>query len=254
MRKVLLSIAGYDPTSGAGVIADIKTFKAFGFYGVGVVTSIVSQNSKFAKSMDPLPPLTIEKQIRVLAEDLKIHGIKIGIIGSKKNLQWIINFLKKRKFETIVLDPIIKASHGIKFLDDEQIEIMKNELFPLVSIVTPNLFEAMKILKIKNLNLSELKASILQFYKRYSTKILVKGGHLKKENWDIFFDGNKFYLFSGEKIKKEVHGTGCILSSSILALKTKGYTWHHAIDRAKKYVSEQMKESERIGKGQEFFR
>jgi len=250
MKKILLSVAGYDPTSGAGVSLDLKVFQHLGFQGTAVLTSLTVQNTKQVKKVHCLPPEFIWEQYQALGQDVSISGIKVGMIGWGKNIQTIAKILVKNPRIPKVVDPVFKSSSGAWLLEKKCIPVYISAIRGEASLLTPNINEATLISGVKIKNANDMKMAALKIYSLSRIPCLLKGGHLPEKTADLLFDGKEFHFFKKEKIKKSVHGTGCFLSSSILAYLAKGYRLERACSLATELTHQAIKNSVRIGKGQ----
>ena len=248
MKKVL-TIAGSDSSCGAGLQADIKTFCSLGVYGLSTVTSITSQNSTGVKDIYHVSPKLLKNQLITILNDIKIDAIKIGMIGSKENIMVLIEVLKDINIP-IVLDTVFISSSGSKLLDDEAFEIFTKRLIPLATLITPNLLEAEKLTNQKIISLEEMKIAI----KKIKAKnIFLKGGHLKGDASDLFYDNKHLTILSSKRIIfEDIHGTGCVLSSAIATFLAKGYKMEIAIENAKKYITDAINSSIKIGDGMRY--
>ncbi len=243
MKKVL-TIAGSDSSCGAGLQADIKTFCSLGVYGLSAVTSITSQNSTGVKDIYHVSPKLLKNQLITILNDIKIDAIKIGMIGSKENIMVLIEVLKDINIP-IVLDTVFISSSGSKLLDDEAFELFTKRLIPLATLITPNLLEAEKLTNQKIISLEEMKIAIKNIKAK---NILLKGGHLKGDALDLFYDNKHLTIFNSKRIIfEDIHGTGCVLSSAIATFLAKGYKMEIAIKNAKKYITDAINSSIKIG-------
>lgn len=250
MKKILLSVAGYDPTSGAGVSLDSKVFQLLGFQGMAVLTSITSQNTKGVKKVHCLPPDLLWDQYQTLLEDVSFSGIKVGMVGCGENTEIIKRILENNPNIQKVVDPVFKSSSGAWLLERDSVPSYISEISGKASLLTPNLEEASMISGIKIENTEDMKKAAKRIFSLSSIPCLIKGGHLPRQMVNLLYDGNKFHLFKEEKIKKNVHGTGCFLSSSLLAYLVKGNSLEKACLLATQFTHEAIKNSIQIGHGQ----
>jgi hydroxymethylpyrimidine/phosphomethylpyrimidine kinase len=250
MKKILLSIAGYDPTSGAGAALDLKVFQHLGFQGMAILTSLTSQNTKQVKKVHCLSPQFIRDEYRTLCQDVSISGIKVGMLGCGKNIQVVAKILAENPQIPKVIDPVFKSSSGTWLLEKKSITAYISAVKEKASLLTPNINEATLISGIKIKNANDMKKAALTIYSLSGIPCLLKGGHLPEKMADLLYDGKEFHFFKKEKIKKSVHGTGCFLSSSILAYLAKGHSLEKACSLATELTHEAIKSSMRIGKGQ----
>lgn len=254
MIKNGLTIAGSDSGGGAGIQADIKTMSSLGVFATSVVTAITAQNTKEVNDILPIPPSIVESQINTVFSDIEISSVKIGMLGDGELIKTIKKSLTNVKAKNIVLDPVMITKAGVKLIDDENIDTLKNELFPMVDIITPNMHEACEILKCDMPNtIDDVKNMARELHKFGSKYVLVKGGHGNFDDCiDILYDGNDFYEFSLPRINtKNTHGTGCSLSSAIASHMAIGHNIVDAVDLAKKYIYNAILNSDKlnVGKG-----
>jgi len=250
MKKILLSIAGFDPCSGAGVLLDLKVFQQLNFQGMGILTSITAQNTKEVKNVYCLPPGLLWDQYKTLQKDISFSGIKVGMIGSKNNIQAISKILSCSRNIPKIVDTAFRSSSGTWLLEKEFIQHYMTEISGQASLLTPNIEEASMISRIRIKNLKDMKEAAKNIY--FNTKIpcLIKGGNFKAEVVDLLYDGKEFYTFKKDKIKKNVHGTGCFLSSSILCYLVKGNPLKKACLLATQFTHQAIKKAIQIGSGQ----
>lgn len=252
-KKILLSAAGFDPTSGAGVILDLKVFQKYGYHGMGILTSVTSQNTQKVNNIHCPPASFLVDQYRHLCEDVQFYGIKVGMIGCKENIDVIERILSDRSNIPIVIDPVFKSSSGNWLFEKKYIQEYMTKIRGKVSLLTPNLTEAEWISKMEVSNVEEMHESAKKIFDLTSIPCLIKGGHLPYQNVDILFDGKEFFRFENKKLNKSVHGTGCFLSSTILCRLVNGSSMVTAVSLAIKDTHEAMKIALKIGKGQLIF-
>ena len=249
MNRKCLSIAGFDGSGGAGIQADLKTFSALGCYGMTVLTALPIQNTCGVKNCYDLPVSAINEQLEVIFEDITPTSIKIGMLFSIEIIQCVADFLEKyAKNIPIILDPVMIAKSGDSLLLPDAISILKEKLIPLCTIVTPNLPEAYRLIN----GSKEIETIAHQILKLGCKSVLVKGGHTAKSHSnDLFMDtlGTTYWIES-ERIKsKNIHGTGCTLSSAICAFVAHGFSEKMACIYAKRYVFGAIRASKDISVG-----
>ncbi len=249
-KKILLSIAGHDPTSGAGASLDLKVFQLLGFQGMAALTSITSQNTKCVRKVHCLPPDLLWDQYKTLGEDVSFSGIKIGMVGCGKNIEIIKRILTDNPNIKKVVDPVFKSSSGAWLLEKDSIPDYISEIKGKASLLTPNLEEASMISGIKIKNTEDMKKAAKSIFNLSSIPCLIKGGHFPKQIVNLLYDGNKFHFFKKEKIKKKVHGTGCFLSSSLLGYMAKGNSLEKACLLATQLTHKAIKNAVKIAQGQ----
>jgi hydroxymethylpyrimidine/phosphomethylpyrimidine kinase len=250
MKKVLLSIAGYDPTSGAGVLLDIRTFIKMGFHGIGIVTALTSQNTECVRDIFAPPPDFLEEQYSGLRDDIKISGIKVGMLGSRENIPVIDRILSESPEIPVVIDPIIQSSSGYRLLDKEDLSAYTETIGPKAKLLTPNIHEAILLSGMDIKNIDDMKKAAKRIFQTTLAPCLIKGGHLNDQPTDVLYDGEKFFLFSNDRVEKAVHGTGCFLSSSLLGYLVQGRPLQKACKLAIQDAADAIKRAVPIGHGQ----
>ena len=250
MKKILLSVAGFDPTSGAGVSLDLKVFELLGFRGMSVLTSLTVQNSRSVKKVHALPPEFLMEQYKALSEDVLITGIKVGMVGWSTNIPVIKTILTDNPDVQRVVDPVFKSSSGIWLLEQEAIPDYISKIRGNASLLTPNQEEASLMTGIKIQSQEDMKKASEQIYSISSIPCLVTGGVFSDQSVNLLYDGKKFYFFRKERLKKKVHGTGCFLSSSLLAYLVKGNSLEKACHLATELTHKAIKSALQVGRGQ----
>ena len=245
----LLSIGGSDPSSGAGIQSDVKTFSALDAYGLTVITAITGQNTSNFGMVEPVSKKMLKNQLESIISDFKIDGIKIGMVYNSEIIKTIYQQLKKLRIP-IVVDPVIKSTTGGMLIEKSAINDFKKFIIPLATIITPNRFEA-EILtktKINSKNTPERIAKILQ--KMGAKNVVITGIDIKNNKiLDIVLEKNKKYFISSEKISKINHGSGCIHSAGITYALAKNKSIKEALEFAKQITFDSIKNSRKIGKG-----
>ena len=246
-----LTIAGSDTCGGAGIQGDLKSFSANGVYGMSVITAVTVQNTMGVFGIQDINPEIIEGQIDVIFEDIRVDSIKIGMVSQIPSIKAIARSLKKvEKLPPIVLDPVMISKSGFNLLSKDAKDTLVNELFPLATLITPNLPEAEEILGIKITNIEEMKEAAIMLKELGAKSILVKGGHLEDDATDLLYHEGKFIYLSQERIEtKHTHGTGCTLSSAIAANIAKGLDVEEAVKLAKEYITMAISNGFELGKG-----
>ena len=254
---IVLSIAGSDSSGGAGIQADLKTFSALGVYGATAITAITAQNTLGVHAQCPIPPEMVYDQITAVIDDLHPSFVKIGMLSNAEIVLAVAEALGKYSLP-IVLDPVMVSSSGHRLLSVEAQELVKKKLLPMAMLITPNLPE-MKALTELPLSTYEEKEKAAKHLREYGAQaILLKGGHEEGDiKTDILFtpsaNGIQSSLFSSDSIPtRNIHGTGCTLSSAITAYLAKGLSMAEAIAAAKNYISEAIRAGADIETGQGF--
>lgn len=249
MRRVL-TIAGTDPTGGAGAQADLKTFTAHKVFGMSIITALVAQNTMGVRDIMNVSPTFLEEQFDCVFEDITPDAIKIGMVSEPELIEVIIEKLKQYKGKQIVVDPVMVSTSGSRLLADEALHILKDQLIPLADIITPNIREAEVLVdeEIKSKD-DMIKAAkkIALFYKGY---ILIKGGHFEDCADDLLYKDDECIWFTAEKINNpNTHGTGCTLSSAIASNLAIGYDIKTSVEKGKAYISGAIQANLDLGKG-----
>ena len=248
--RCVLVIGGSDPSGGAGIQADSFTLISLKIFPYSVITSITFQNSQGVKGVFNLPSSAVLKQLEAVFSENQIDAVKIGMLGSKENVEAVSSFLKGKKMKKIVVDPVFQASFGDTLLEKKAIPALKNELFPQALVVTPNLAEAEALVGFKVRNLTKMKEAAQVISALGPKWVLLKGGHLSGDKAvDLLFDGEKYYQFEKDKLNKDVRGTGCVFSSALAAYLVQGEKVPDAVKKAKNYITKVIKDSYRLGKG-----
>lgn len=238
----VLTIAGSDPSGGAGIQADLKTFATLGCYGMSVITALTAQNTQGVTGVHPIPAKFIAEQLDAIFVDIKVHAIKIGMLHNAEVIKTVANKIESINIP-IVLDPVMVAKSGHTLLKNSAIKSLQKNLFPLATIITPNIPEAQVLLQQKIKTQNEMQHAARALCKNGLKAVLIKGGHLKntKESTDCLYikATDNFHWLKKERIKtKNTHGTGCTLSSAIASFLALGYDLTEAVSRAKKYLSQ----------------
>lgn len=245
----LLSIAGSDPSGGAGVQADLKTFSALGGYGMAALTALTAQNTQGVTGVHELPPDFVVKQVEAVFDDIRVDAVKVGMAGSAQTIARLGDVLQERKPPVLVLDPVMVAQSGDKLLSDDAVKRLEINLLPLASVITPNIPEA-EILLGKEYD-GDMEYFAKQLLKLGARAVLLKGGHLEGETAkDIFIDAGNLVYLEEKRIKtKNNHGTGCTLSSALTAYMARGLPAPEAAFAAKKYITAALRESGKLKVG-----
>jgi len=253
----VISIAGFDPSGGAGVLADIKTFAAMGCFGAAAVTSLTFQNTVAVYGASHQTAEVLRSQIEPVVNDFKIAAVKTGMIPTREMIEVAAEIIEKNGLPNVVVDPVIRSTSGYDLIDEEAVGFLIERLLPLADVITPNMAEAERLTGLEVRDLDGMKRAAERIHemsaaarKTARRAALVKGGHLEAEATDILFDGREFHIFRAPKIAtRNTHGTGCALSSAIAALLARGCEIPEAVDRAKRYLSEALSAAPDIGCG-----
>src|ERR1700680_1521736 len=205
---ILLTIAGFDPSCGAGIAADLKTFAAHGCYGVAAITALTVQNTQGVADVQNTPSATLRAQLEALANDSDIAAVKIGMLGNRGNAAVGAEFLDARKFAHVVHDPVMKSSSGTELLDAAGMKYVITELLKRSSVITPNVPEAEILTGLTIKDVAGMEAAARKIVEMGAHAVIVKGGHMERAI-DVLFDGEKITLLGGDRVKADnYHGTG----------------------------------------------
>ena len=238
---IVLTIAGSDPSGGAGIQADLKTFAAWNVFGTSAITAIAVQNTKGVTRSFHFPPDLVYEQCKILAEDLKIDAIKIGMLANKEIVEAVSDALDLFPNVPIVLDPVMTATSGDILLEEDAISSLVELVIPKSSIITPNLFEASLLLDFPiEDNEQDCRDHAIFIQKKYNRPVLLKGGHGRGNIIvDFFFDGNDLIEMAYDRIDSQnTHGTGCTYSAALAAALAWKLDTTDAVSQAKAYVNQ----------------
>lgn len=251
----VVTIAGVDPSGGAGVLADIKAMSACGAYACGVVAALTAQNTRDVTGVSPVSPDFLRNQIDTLFSDVRIDAVKIGMLGTTELIEVVADAMLRWKPKHIVLDPVMVAKSGGRLLMADAVEAMRTRLLPLATVVTPNLPEAQSLLGISGSvgeeDFPEMARALWEFVRRKDAWIYLKGGHLEGDDaYDLLYNGIVSVPFSSERIHtKNTHGTGCTLSSAIAACLPQEQDVPAACRRAKEYLTGAIRHADELTVG-----
>ena len=247
--KTALTIAGSDSSGGAGIQADIKTMTMLGVYAMSAITALTAQNTTGVTAVLEVPPKFLEQQLDAVFEDIPPDAVKIGMVSSAELIKTIAQKLEFYGAKNIVVDPVMVATSGAKLIDDNAVETLKKFLFPLATVITPNIPEAEKLSGIEIKSAEDMKTAAKIIFENHGCAVLCKGGHSLNDANDILFDG-EIKIFNGKKIStSNTHGTGCTLSSAIAAGLAKNLNLTESISAAKNYISGALNFGLNLGRG-----
>src|SRR6202035_3338032 len=248
--NLLLTIAGFDPSCGAGIAADLKTFAAHGCYGVAAITSLTVQSTEGVQAVHNTPSAELREQLEVLAKDCDIAAVKIGMLGNRGNAVVVAEFLDAHKFSHVVHDPVMKSSSGTELLDAAGIKFVATELLKRSTVITPNIPEAEILTGVTIKEIADMEAAARKIVEMGARAVIVKGGHMDHRAVDVLFDGNEMVALAGDRVREEsLHGTGCAFASAIAAQLASGRPLREAAMLAKAYITKAIEKSYPTGKG-----
>ncbi len=235
----VLSIAGSDSGGGAGIQADLKTFSALGCYGMTAITAITAQNTQGVRAIHAVPPEILASQLDAVLEDIGADAVKIGMLHAPEIVRVVAQAIRRHGLQHVVLDPVMVATSGDRLIADETVSVLVKELFPLVTVITPNLDEAELLLGHKIAGIPALEGAARELQAMGTRNVLLKGGHLQgDEVVDLLLtsDPAPVRLASQRIASRNVHGTGCTLSSAIAAHLALGFALEEAVRLARAYI------------------
>lgn len=236
----VLSIAGSDPSGGAGIQADLKTFSALGAYGMAALTALTAQNTRGVTGVHPVPPAFLRQQIDTIFDDIRVAAVKIGMVGSAESVAAVADCLVLRRPPFVVVDPVMVAKSGDRLIDDAAVAALRDRLLPQATLVTPNLPEAAVLLGDDEPahDRESMPAIAERLHRQCGAAVLLKGGHLEADDSpDLLFDGKGAEWIAGRRVDTtSTHGTGCTLSSAIAALVPQRAALSDAVRDAKAYL------------------
>jgi len=235
----VLSIAGSDSGGGAGIQADLKTFSALGCYGMTAITALTAQNTLGVRAIHGVPPDILRAQIDAVVEDIGVDAVKIGMLHAPEVVQVVADAIRRHRLPHVVLDPVMVATSGDRLTTEQTVQVLVRELFPLASVVTPNLDEAALLLGRPIGGIEALDEAARRLLALGATAALLKGGHLQgNEVVDVLAqqDGRLTHLRSTRIATHNGHGTGCTLSSAIAAHLALGLPLAQAVEHARAYI------------------
>ncbi len=249
MKKALLTLAGFDPSSGAGATLDLRVFNSRGYYGLAVLTSVTVQNSSRVYDYRSLSPDLVRQQYRQLRSDFKLSGLKVGMVGSRKLFPVIKDILSENRRLPVVVDPVFRSTSGGWLLEKQSLKNYLKAISGKITLLTPNLTEASLLLGQKIDTPEKMAEAARQLAELTSSACLVKGGHLIDRAVDILFDGRRIFRFQKRKLPLDVHGTGCFLSSAILCYLADGRSLPEACQKASHWLQLRLRSPLKISRG-----
>jgi hydroxymethylpyrimidine/phosphomethylpyrimidine kinase len=250
---VVLSIAGFDPSSGAGITADIKTMAAHECYGICCITALTVQSTRGVRRVEAVDPDLIAATLRELVSDVGVAAVHIGMLGNRRTVEVVEAFLREADLPHVVLDPILKSSSGADLLDAEGTKVLIERLMPLSEVVTPNLEEASAMTGLKVTSLGEMREAAKRLHALGAANVVVTGGHLERAIDLLSFStgqGTEQEVFKAERLRSNAtHGTGCAFATALACHLAQGRGLPEAALLAKVYVSAAIANAHPLGHG-----
>lgn len=244
--KNILTIAGFDPSSGAGITKDLDVFFSLGIHGVSVPTCIVNQNPKGVAGVYPIPHTEFSQMLNTVHDGIRLDGIKIGVMLDEFYVDKLYQFISSANDIPVVLDPLISAKNNTLLITDNGLRALINTVFPKTTVITPNIVEAEIITGKKVDNIDDMQDAAKVILSMGTKGVVIKGGHLDGEPVDILYDGKEFAKWHKKRINREIHGTGCTFSSALLAFLVKGQNLKNAFESAEQYMVYSIEKSYKI--------
>ncbi len=263
MTKICLTIAGVDPSGGAGIIADIKTFSAFGCFATVAIASITFQNTQKVFGAEHQTAASLRRQIEPILDDYEISALKTGMLPTREIIEEVAKIIGEYDLKNLVVDPVVRSTSGFDLIDDKALRVLIEKLFPLADVITPNIPEAERISQIKIKTEDEIEKAARIMQKLGAKNVLIKGGHFGSSKFgvrssefnkqvvkDYLFIGDELEIYEAEYIETTAtHGTGCTLAAAIAANLALGKSLSEAVKIAKDFVNKAIKNAPNIGRG-----
>ncbi len=256
--KTALTIAGFDPTGGAGLQADLKVFHRFGVYGLSAVAALTAQNTLKVASTAGIDAGLLEEQLKTLINDIRPDALKTGMLFSRDAVSVVAKIVKGFALQNLVIDPVAVSSTGKSLVDDTALDMLKERLFPFAKVITPNIYEASLLSGVAICDEESIEFAAKELKKTGVDVVIITGGHFdgiktKKKSsgrtMELIYDGVSFSRIRGRKMPGEYHGTGCAFSAAITACLAKGMTVYDAVKKARRFVEGAVKNAVNLGKG-----
>jgi hydroxymethylpyrimidine/phosphomethylpyrimidine kinase len=250
-RPVILSIAGYDPSSGAGITADIKTIAAHGCYGVTCITALTVQSTQGVKRVDAVEGRIITETLEELMDDLDIAAVKVGMLGSAEAAKAVSAFLRRYPMRRAVVDPIVKSSSGADLISKEGLQVLKDRILAQAYVITPNIEEAAALTGLKVGNADDMEPAAMRLHAMGARNVIITGGHLDVPVDFVSLEmGKRFMMLKGRRIAAHsTHGTGCAFATALTCNLALGKELTGAAKDAKRFVQSALHGARSLGKG-----
>lgn len=258
MTKIALTIAGVDPSGGAGVYADIRTFAAFGVFPTAAISSITFQNTQGVYGAEHLSAKSVRRQIEPILDDYTVHAVKTGMLPNREIIEEVAVIIKERGLTNVVVDPVVRSTSGFDLIDNAALKALIEKLFPLADLITPNIAEAERISGVAIESANDVRDAASTMHSQGARNVLIKGGHLpgdadaagKRVARDHLFRDGELTIFEGAFYDTTAtHGTGCTLAAAITANLALGNDLANSVGIAKRFVNEAIRTAPGIGKG-----
>ena len=247
---VALTIAGFDPSGGAGVLADVKTFTAFGCFAAAAVTSLTYQNTTGVFGALHQSPQAVRAQVLAIVTDFRVAGAKTGMLPTREVIEEVARLFREPELPAPVVDPVVRSTSGYDLIDDAALEALKVELLPLARVVTPNIPEAERITGVEVRDRAGMVEAARVMRSMGARAVLVKGGHLAGAALDVLDDRGELTFFEAPRVETtSTHGTGCTLAAAVAACLARGVGLEDSVAAAKDFVTEAIRRAPGLGRG-----
>lgn len=252
--KIALTIAGSDPTGGAGLQADLKAFHSFGVHGLSVPSVLTAQSTLGVDDIFPLDASVIRGQLDILLSDIRPHALKTGMLFSKDAIEVVCHAIKAHHLTNLVIDPVTVSSSGRSLIESDAMEALRELLLPLARVITPNIYEASVLTGLSVTDVQSMKEAAQVLFDAGPSVVIVTGGHLGTQAIDVYYDGEHFHTMEADLLPGEYHGTGCTFSAAMTAQLALGNSPLVALQEAKQYVLNSIEHAFRPGAGMSILR
>lgn len=249
IMKIAMTIAGSDPTGGAGLQADLRVFKSLGVHGLSAPSSLTVQSTRGVEDAVAVEERFFIRQLDVLLGDIRPDALKTGMLYAGYIIEAVSSAVSRYSLKNLVVDPVTVSSTGTSLLEEGSLELLKARLFPLARVITPNIYEASVFTGISVEDVAGMQKAAKALREMGSEVVIITGGHLDHEAIDLYYDGGEFHSIVADKVEGEYHGTGCAFSAAIAAFLALGETPFSAAQKAKAYVEGAIKRAFHPGKG-----
>ncbi|MCA1613021.1 MAG: bifunctional hydroxymethylpyrimidine kinase/phosphomethylpyrimidine kinase [Acidobacteria bacterium] len=249
---VALTVAGFDPSGGAGVVADLKTFTAFGCFATAAVTSLTFQNTAGVYGAANQTAETVRRQVLPVVEDFRVAGMKTGMLPTGGIISEVARLIRETQLGEIdpVVDPVVRSTSGYDLIDDVALDALRRELLPLARIITPNIPEAERLTGMRIESEEDMRRAARLIREMGARAVLVKGGHLTGDAVDLLDDEGRVRLFRAPRVEtSSTHGTGCTLAAAVAACLARGLPLADAVEAAKRFVTAAIRRAPALGRG-----
>jgi hydroxymethylpyrimidine kinase/phosphomethylpyrimidine kinase len=247
---VVLTIAGFDPSGGAGIVADVKTITAFGCFAAAAVTSLTYQNTAGVFGASHQTAEIVRAQVLPVVEDFRVAGAKTGMLPTREIIEEVARLFREAKLPAPVVDPVVRSTSGYDLIDDGALDALKSELLPLARVVTPNIPEAERITGMSIRDRGAMAEAARAIRAMGARAVLVKGGHLEGSALDVLDEEGEVTYFDAERVETtSTHGTGCTLAAGIASCLARGLSVKESVALAKRFVTDAIRSAPRLGRG-----